>query len=213
MIRVLICDDQEIVRDGLGAMLKTDPRITITGAARDGEEALELIEKSPPDLVLMDLKMPGMNGIQATREITRRHPEVKVLVLTTYDGDEWVFDALKGGAAGYLLKDTPREQLLSAITGTLEGKTHLDPSIAGKLLPLARKDTRTDSTLTANLGEREREILSLLAKGLSNSEIAARLFLSEGTIRNYVSSLFEKLGVPDRTQAAILAIRCGLGND
>jgi two-component system, NarL family, response regulator LiaR len=212
MLRVLICDDQDVVREGLQAILRTAAGLEVVGTARDGAEALELIPSTKPDVVLMDLKMPGMNGIQATREIRTRYPEIRVLVLTTYDADEWVFDAVRSGAAGYLLKDTPREQLIEAIKGTAAGKTHVDPNVAGKLFSqVAQSPAATESAVADSLSEREREVLGLLAHGLSNADIAARLYLSEGTIRNYVSSIFTKLGVTDRTQAAVLALRHGLG--
>ena len=213
MVRVLICDDQDIVREGMQAILKTAPEIEVVGVARDGAEALEMIPATQPQVVLMDLKMPGMNGIQATREIRARFSQVHVLVLTTYDADEWVFDAIRSGAAGYLLKDTPREQLLAAIKGTAEGKTHVDPNIAGKLFSqVSQAPAAANSTIADSLSERERDVLRLLAQGLSNADIAAQLFLSEGTVRNYVSTIFVKLGVTDRTQAAVLALRYGLAD-
>jgi NarL family two-component system response regulator LiaR len=212
-IRVLIVDDQDLVREGLRLILEPMDGIEVVGVARDGAEALELIPSARPDVVLMDLKMPGMNGIQATRLICARYPGVRVLVLTTFDADEWVFDAIRSGAAGYLLKDTPRQRLLEAIQGTVEGKTHVDPVVAGKLFSkLARSPSTADTSIADTLSVREREVLSLLAQGLSNADIAARLFLSEGTVRNYVSSVFNKLGVSDRTQAAVLAMRFGLAD-
>ena len=211
MIRVLICDDQDVVCEGLRAILKTASGLEVVGVARDGAEALELVPKVRPNVVLMDLKMPGMNGIQATRHIRTQYPQVRVLVLTTYDADEWVFDAIRSGAAGYLLKDTPRDQLVEAIKGTASGKTHVDPNVAGKLFAqVAQAPAAVDTLVADALSEREREVLGLLARGLSNADIAARLCLSEGTVRNYVSAIFSKLGVSDRTQAAVLAIRHGL---
>jgi NarL family two-component system response regulator LiaR len=211
MLRILICDDQDVVREGLQAILKTAAGIEVVGTACDGAEALELIPTAQPDVVLMDLKMPGMNGIQTTREICTRYPTVRVLVLTTYDADEWVFDAIRSGATGYLLKDTPREQLVEAIRGTAAGKTHVDPNVAGKLFnQVVQSPSAAETSVADNLSEREREVLGLLAHGLSNADIAARLYLSEGTVRNYVSAIFTKLGVTDRTQAAVLALRHGL---
>lgn len=213
MIRVLICDDQVVVTDGLEMILAADPDIEVVGMAHDGAEALELIPDTHPDLVLMDLKMPGVNGIQATREIKQRYPEVKVLVLTTFGEDEWVFDAVRSGAAGYLLKGTPRAELVAAIKGTAAGETFIDPSIGGTLLShVAKTTTQQDTTITADLSERELEILKLLASGLTNTEIAARLFLSKGTVRNYISAILTKLDVEDRTQAAVLAVRHGLAD-
>ena len=211
MIRVLICDDQDIVREGMRAILSTVPGIEVTGVASDGAEAVEMVEKQQPDVVLMDLNMPGVNGIQATRKIHDKFPGVHVLALTTYDADEWVFDAIRAGASGYLLKGTPRAGLIKAIEGTAAGQTYIDPGVAGKLLThIAGTTVVHDTTLADTLSPREREILNLLANGLSNVEIAKQLFLSEGTVRNYVSGIFTKLGVTDRTQAAIIALRHGL---
>lgn len=213
MIKVLICDDQDLVCEGLKGILSTDPELTLVGVAKDGAEALEMIPACQPDLVLMDLKMPVMNGVQATRQIRREYPGIEVLVLTTYDADEWVFDAIRAGARGYLLKDTPRQRLLAAIKEASAGKTPVDPAVAGKLFAHVTQQTAApDTAITSLLSEREKEVLGLLGKGLSNGEIAARIYLSEGTVRNYVSSIFEKLGVEDRTQAAVLAIRYGLTN-
>ncbi len=211
MIRVLICDDQDVVLEGLQTILKSAPEIEVVAVAHDGAEALEKIPQAHPDVILMDLKMPEMNGIQATREIRNRFPDVGVLVLTTYDADEWVFDAIRSGAVGYLLKDTPRRELIAAVIGTASGKSHIDPNVAGKLLNhISQTTTIPESSIADTLNERERAILKLLAHGLSNTDIAKRLYLSEGTVKNYVSSIFDKLGVSDRTQAAILAIRAGL---
>jgi DNA-binding NarL/FixJ family response regulator len=185
--------------------------IEVVGIANDGEQAVEAVAKLHPDVVLMDLKMPVMTGIQATRLIHSQFPEVRVLVLTTYDFDEWVFDAIRNGAAGYLLKDTPRETLVSAIHGTAAGKTYVDPEVAGKLFnQISRGSAPPDASLVDSLSDRERDVLRLLASGMSNSDIAQHLYLSEGTVRNYVSSILTKLGVSDRTQAAVLALRAGI---
>lgn len=212
MIRVIVVDDQAVVCDGLELILGSDPQLQVIGKAYDGDQALEQVAEKQPDLVLMDLKMPGLNGIQATREIKRRHPEVKVLALTTYGDDEWVFDAIRAGADGYLLKGIKREELLNAVKGTMEGKTHVDPVVAGKLFQsVARATAPFPTKLREALSEREVEILRLIAQGYTNAEIADKLYLTRGTVRNYVSSILEKLGVEDRTKAAILAIQCGLG--
>ncbi len=212
MIRVLICDDQWIVCEGLELILGHDPEIEVVALASNGVDALVKVRNTQPDVVLMDLKMPEMNGVQATRKIKAEFPEVKVIVLTTFGDDEWVFDAVRAGAVGYLLKGTPREQLVAAVKGTVAGETYLDPKIAGKLLDaVATQGAPTaDSALLDDLTEREREVLRLLTQGLSNSEIASRLYLSAGTVRNYVSSILTKLDVADRTQAAVLALRHGL---
>lgn len=211
MIRVLICDDQRIVCDGLQTILDADPEIKVIGVAYDGAEALELVSQVQPDVVLMDLKMPVMDGIQATRKIHQQYPQIKVLVLTTYSADEWVFDAIRGGAAGYLLKGTPKEQVIAAVKGTAAGDTHIDPAVGGKLFAHVTQSTGQPATSIADtLTNRELDVLRLLARGLTNADIAQQLFLSEGTVRNYVSSVLAKLDVPDRTQAAILALRHGL---
>jgi len=212
-MKVLICDDQAIVRDGLRMMLNLERDIDVVGAARDGAEAVELAQALQPDLVLMDLKMPGFNGIEATRQICAHWPQVKVLVLTTYDDDEWLFDAIRAGAAGYLLKDTPRAEVVEAIRGTVAGRAYVDPAVTAKLLhQLADNQTQPATTITDKLSEREVDVLRLLARGYTNADIAGALHLSEGTVRNHVSAIFAKLEVGDRTQAAIIAIQHGLGN-
>ena len=211
MIRVLICDDQVLVTDGLEMILNADPEIEVVGTAHDGAEALELIPQRRPDLVLMDLKMPGINGIHATRAIHKQYPEIKVLVLTTFGDDEWVFDAIRSGAAGYLLKGTPRAELVKAIKGTASGATHVDPEVAGKLFSQVAQSSGSQATTVAqDLSERELDVLKLLAQGFTNAEIAAQLYLTKGTVRNYVSAILAKLEVEDRTQAAILALKHGL---
>ena len=211
MIRVVICDDQEVVREGLRAILGTAPSVEVVGVAQDGAQAIAVVAATQPAVVLMDLNMPGVNGIQATRTIGERYPAVRVLALTTYDAEEWVFDAIRAGAVGYLLKDTPRAELIKAIEGTAAGQTYVDPAVAGKLFTqVASRSVATDTTVGAGLSEREREVLRLVARGLSKAEIAGQLFLSEGTVRNHVSALLTKLGVADRTQAAVLALRHGL---
>lgn len=211
MIKVLICDDQEIVCDGLQHILETDSEISVFGIAHNGAEALKLMEECQPDLVLMDLKMPVMNGIVATRKIREKYPHVHVLILTTFDDDEWLFDAVRSGAAGYLLKDRPRDELIKAVKGTVKGESHLDPSIAGKLMnTVAHSNPPLIPSVEISLSNREIEVLRLIALGLSNADIAKRLFLSEGTVRNYTSSLFAKLNVSDRTQAVVVALKMGL---
>jgi DNA-binding NarL/FixJ family response regulator len=210
-MRVVICDDQAIIRDGLELLLKLERDIEVVGLAQDGAEAVELVKELQPDLVLMDLKMPGMNGVEATRCITTLSPGVKVLVLTTFDDDEWVFDAIRAGACGYLLKDTPREKLIEALHGTSQGKSYVDPLVAGKILGKVADSQEAPHTLIIEkLTEREVEVLHLIAHGYSNADIAERLHLSEGTVRNHVSATLTKLEVPDRTQAAIMAIRYGI---
>jgi DNA-binding NarL/FixJ family response regulator len=210
-IRVLICDDQAIVREGLEMILSADKDIKVVALASDGYEAIEKVAAMKPDLVLMDLKMPGLNGVRATDEIRKKHPEVRVLVLTTFAEDEWVFDAIRSGASGYLLKGTPRQELIAAVKGTAAGKSYIDPAVGGKVLSeMARSESHKPSTVAKDLSERELDVLKLLAKGLSNAEIAETLHLTRGTVRNYISAILAKLGVSDRTQAAILAVNFGL---
>lgn len=210
MIKVLIVDDQALARDGLALIVGAADDVEVVGTAEDGAQALDQIEDHTPDLVLMDLKMPTMNGVQATRRIRERFPDVRVLVLTTYDADDWVLDAIRAGARGYLLKDSPRDTITDAIQRVMAGETIMSPTIASKLYQFVQQGTPTDSTLAEQLNPREREILSHLANGRSNAEIAERIHLAEGTVRNYVSSIFSKLDVTDRTQAAAVAWRHGL---
>jgi NarL family two-component system response regulator LiaR len=210
MIQVLLVDDQLIVCEGLRVVLGASPTIEVAGLAHDGAQALRQVEALQPDIVLMDLKMPVMNGVQATREIRARYPEIRVLVLTTYDDDEWVIDAIRAGAAGYLLKDSGAEELITAIKGTVAGKTHVDPAVAATLFSVVREGAPANAEVAGLLSEREREILRLLASGLTNAGIAERLNLAEGTVRNHVTSILGKLNVTDRAQATALAWRYGL---
>ena len=211
MIRLLIVDDQLIVCEGLQKILSSEKDFEVVGIANDGQDALTQVASKIPDLVLMDLKMPVMNGIITTRKIKEKFPAIFVLVLTTYDDDEWIFDAVRAGASGYLLKDTPPSELIEAIRGTLTGKSFVDPNITGKLLnEIASRKPPSKNQTNFSLSEREQQILRLLAQGLSNADIAQQLYLTEGTIRNYTSEIFQKLGVSDRTQAAVIAIRYGL---
>lgn len=216
MIRVVLVDDQIMVREGLAAIIGTDPDIEVVGQADNGEEALTQVRALAPDLVVMDLQMPVMNGVQATEALKESHPSLPVLVLTTYAADEWVFDAIRAGAAGYLLKDSRRDELVAAIKGTMAGESFLDPAIAGKLMKhYSQKKMFSQSKAaiedpTDTLTERERDVLRLIGEGLNNSAIAERLHLAPGTVRNYVSTIFEKLNVADRTQAAIIAMKADL---
>lgn len=210
VIRVLIVDDQAVVCEGLRVMLSAAPPIEVVGVAYNGAEALKLMVTLKPTLVLMDLKMPVMNGIHTTRAIREQYPDVNVLVLTTYADDEWLFDAIRAGADGYILKDSRREDIVAAVMGTAAGRTHIDPAVAGRLLSFVQTGTAPESTIINDFNEREREILRLVAHGLTNAAIAERLHLAEGTVRNYVSTILTKLDVEDRTQAAALAWRCGL---
>lgn len=221
-IRVLVVDDQDVVRHGLGVILSHQAGIEVAGYAADGQEALEQAAALRPDVALMDLKMPRMNGIQATRQITRQFPAVKVVALTTYDGDEWVFDAIRAGASGYLLKDSDGAEIVAAVRGAMAGQVRIDPAVAGKVLhefnrlagPPGRPTPPHSSDQVPlpleELTERELSVLQELAQGKSNREIADSLHLAEGTVKNYVSIIIDKLHANDRTQAAILALKRGL---
>lgn len=210
MIKVLICDDQQLVSEGLATILKASPHIEVVGVAHNGDEALVLTEKHQPQVVLMDLKMPGMSGVEATLEIRNRFPNVRVLVLTTYALDEWVADAIRAGASGYLLKDISGEKLIESVLGTAQGKTYLDPDVAGNLLQLlAQGKPLPPLERGQDFTEREREILSLLAMGYNNTRIAETLYLTQATVRNLISGLLRKLNLEDRTQLALFAVRSG----
>ena len=204
----MLCDDQTVVRDGLDAILSVVPHIEVVGAAEHGAEAVQLVERFQPHVVLMDLNMPVMNGIQATRQIRERFPKVQVLALTTYATDEWVYDAIRAEAAGYLLKNTKRDMLVAAIEGTAAGEAQLSPDVARKLMNYVA-DTSVQSF--EELSKREREILHLITQGRTNPEIAEQLNLATGTVRNYVSEILAKLDVSDRAAAAALAVKLGVG--
>ena len=213
-IHLVICDDQFIVCEGLRAVLESEPSFVIDGMAQNGQEAVDLVSSKHPDVVLMDLKMPQMDGVEATRIIHEQHPETKVIILTTFDTDEYVVNAIRNGAEGYLLKDLPREDLIQSIVDTVNGLHFIDPQVAGKLMHLVSNPhvvpSSQDQQLIDTLNHRELEILQCLGRGYTNTEIAQTLYLSEGTVKNNVSSILTKLGVNDRTQAALLAVRNGI---
>lgn len=211
MIRVIVCDDQDIVCQGLSTILNNDPEIEVVAVAHDGQALLDILPEHKPDLVLLDLKMPGMNGVRAAQQMKQTFPSIQIIILTTYDDDEWLFDALHSGVQGYLLKDTPSKRIIEAIKGTMKGETFLDPGIAGKVLSsVSYQELSVKSKNAVQLSDRETEVLHLMARGLTNADIARELFLSEGTVRNYASALFAKLKVSDRTQAVIAGLRQGL---
>jgi len=210
-IRILVADDHAIVRKGIRALLVTEPDIEVVGEAENGREAVIETEKLRPDVILMDLVMPEMDGIEAIRRITARQPEARILVLTSFAADDKVFPAIKAGALGYLLKDSGPEELVQAIHQVYRGESSLHPTIARKLLQeLSRPSERppTPEPLT----EREVEVLRLVARGQSNQEIADQLVISEATVRTHVSNILGKLHLASRTQAALYALREGLAS-
>lgn len=202
MIRVLLVDDQSLIRQGLRALLELDAQLEVVGEAENGQAAINLVEQLQPDVILMDIRMPIMDGVAATREICKKFPQIKVLVLTTFDDDEYVTAAMNHGATGYLLKDTPSEELAIAIRAVHKGYTQLAPGIVKKLLT----PTPIQSPPALNeLTKREMEVLRLIASGANNREIAQKLFISEGTVKNHVTNILNRLNLRDRTQAAIFA--------
>lgn len=210
-IRVLLVDDHDIVRKGLRALLDREAGIEVAGEAEDGEHAARIAERLRPDVVLMDLEMPGIGGVEATRRIVETRPGTKVVVLTSHASDEDVFPALKAGALGYLLKHSAPEDVLHAIRQAHRGETVLHPTIARMVLQELHRPPHPNQTTTAEpLSERELEVLRQIARGLSNQEIADALVVGEATVRSHVSSILRKLQVASRTQAALYALRRGL---
>ncbi|MEV5264554.1 response regulator transcription factor [Streptomyces werraensis] len=214
MIRVLIADDQQMVRQGFTVLLNTQPDIEVVGQAVNGVEAVAKVDELPPDVVLMDIRMPELGGIEATARITAVHPEVKVLVLTTFDLDEYVYEALRAGASGFLLKDASAEQLAEAVRVVAAGDALLAPGVTRRLIAeFSRLDARPRTPPRQKAGgltERETEVLALIAQGLSNAEIAVRLVVAEQTVKTHVGRILVKLGLRDRTQAAVFAYESGL---
>jgi DNA-binding NarL/FixJ family response regulator len=203
-IRLLIVDDHPVVRDGLRGMLAADPSLQVVGEASDGAEAIGLVKSLRPDVVLMDLRMPGLGGVAAIKALAEQGAEARVLVLTTYDSDSDVTPALEAGATGYLLKDAPQEQLVRAIQAAARGESVLAPSVATRLVSQLRVPARD------SLSERELEVLSLIARGETNRGAAARLFISEATVKTHLLHIYEKLGVNDRAAAVAAAYERGL---
>ena len=213
-IKILLVDDQPLFREGLRTLLSVHSDFEVVGEAGNGEEALRLARALQPSVVLMDLQMPVLDGVAATRRLHEEQPGCRVIVLTTFDDDEMVFDGLRAGAVGYLLKDAPSEKLAEAIRGAARGESFLQPSVAAKVVAefarLSRKTVRTQASVIEPLSERELEILRLIAQGASNREIAKALFLAEGTVKNHVTNILGKLEARDRTQAALKARDSGL---
>jgi DNA-binding NarL/FixJ family response regulator len=213
-VRVLLVDDQALFREGLRTILATYEGLEVVGEAANGEEALRLAPAARPDVVLMDLKMPVMDGPAATRALRDVLPACKVIALTTFDDDEWVFEGLRAGAVGYLLKDTPSAKIVEAIHAAVRGASLLEPVVAAKVLAeltrLSERARRPDPAAARGLSDREVEVLRLVATGAANKEIAVALGLTEGTVKNHLTNVFTKLGVQDRTQAALLARELGI---
>lgn len=212
-IRILVADDHNIVRKGIKVLLATEKDMQVVGEAENGLEAVEKAVSLEPDVVLMDIVMPGMDGIEATRKITAERPSTRILVLTSFAADDKVFPAVKAGALGYLLKDSTPQQLVEAIRQVARGEPSLEPSIARKVLQeLSNPGGGTGRQTSDPLTEREMDVLRLIAQGMSNREIAAKIFVAEWTVRSHVSNILGKLHLADRTQAALYALREGLAS-
>jgi DNA-binding NarL/FixJ family response regulator len=214
MIRVVLVDDQAMVRAGFRMILETEADVTVVGEASDGHEAIELVARSVPDVVLMDVRMPRMDGIEATRRIVASGSGARVLMLTTFDLDDYVFAALRAGASGFLLKDAPAEQLVNAVRVIADGDALLAPSVTRLLIDEVSRRPLVDADVVApglgDLTERELEVLRLIARGMSNGEIAGELYLGEATVKTHVGRVLTKLGVRDRVQAVVLAYESGV---
>jgi DNA-binding NarL/FixJ family response regulator len=208
-VRVLIADDQTLFRVGLARLLEEDPRVQIVGQAGDGAEAVKLAGSLKPDVVLMDLKMPNLDGIEATRQIATSYPGVKVLLLTTFEADNHVIQALKAGASGYILKDSKPDSIVSSLLAVMAGERVMASAVANRVLEMLT-GTTTPKEFYDGLTGREIEILKLLAGGMANKQIAYKLKISEKTVRNHVSNMYEKLNIYDRSQAVLYAVRKGL---
>jgi len=213
-VRVLLVDDQTLFRAGLRTLLSTRPEVEVIGEAENGQDAVRLAAQLRPDVVLMDLKMPVLDGVAATRRLRVQLPTCRIVALTTFEDDELVFEVLRAGAVGYLLKDAPVDRLVDAILAAARGESVLQPSVASKVLAelsrLSSQPAPAAPSALDRLSDRERDVLRLLGRGASNKEIAAALFLAEGTVKNHITSIFTKLEVSDRTQAALRARELGL---
>jgi len=216
-VRIIVADDHQVVRTGFAALLDTQPDFTVLGTASDGAEAVQMSLELRPDVVLMDVRMPGTDGIEATRQLSGGENSPRVIILTTFDLDEYVYDALRAGASGFLLKDVTAERLFDAVRVVAAGEALLAPAVTRRLIsefarlrPQAAAEPERAAAAIGDLTPRETEVLSLLAEGLSNPEIAARLVVTEETVKTHVSRVLHKLGLRDRTQAVVLAYESGL---
>jgi len=210
-IRVVLADDQPLVRAGLRMILGTEPGIEVVGEANDGAAAVAVCAEQRPDVILMDVRMPEVDGLEATRRLARLDAPPRILMLTTFDLDDVVYDALRAGASGFLLKDAPEERLVAAIRVVAEGGSLFAPSVTRRLIEeFARRAAPRPAPSLANLTEREREVLGQVARGLSNAEIAAELYVTENTVKTHVARVLMKLGLRDRVQAVVVAYESGL---
>ncbi|WP_032120636.1 response regulator transcription factor [Clostridium amazonitimonense] len=205
MIRVLIADDQTLMRDGLKTILDLEDDIEVVATCENGEQAIEQAIKLHPDVILMDIRMPVMNGVESVKKIKTSLPKIAVIMLTTFDDDEYIVEALSNGASGYLLKDIPADKLIEAIRDSLKGQLFIPTNIAAKLVAKLSNKENSKEVLKKklDLSEREIEVSSLLIEGHSNKQIAAKLFISEGTVKNYISNIYSKIGISDRTKAVL----------
>ena len=210
MIRVLLADDQSLVRAGFRMILRAEPDIEVVGEAADGREAVDRAREMRPDVVLMDIRMPGLDGIAATRHVTALDPAPRVLVLTTFDLDEYVYESLRAGASAFLLKDAPEQQLLAAVRVVADGGSLFAPSVTRRLVERFARPAAPEPPALAELTAREQEVLRLVARGRSNAEIAAELIVSEHTAKTHVASILRKLDLRNRVQAVVLAYETGL---
>ncbi len=212
MIRILLVDDQQLVRSGFRMMLDAESDVVVVGEASDGTEAVRAVKLDPPDLVLMDVQMPGMDGLEATKQITALDDPPRVLILTTFERDDYVFTALRNGASGFILKNAPPEQLLDAVRTVAAGEALLAPSVTRRIVEeFARRPAAPAAAAeVSDLTERELDVLRLLARGRSNAEIAEELFVGEATVKTHVSNVFMKLGIRDRVQAVVFAYENGV---
>ena len=218
MIKILIADDQELIRESLGIVLSANADMEVVGMAADGRSVMSMIKKNKPDVILMDIRMPGMDGVECTRLVKEKYPEIFIIILTTFDDDEYVYGALKYGASGYLLKGISMKNLASAVRTVVSGRAMINPEITDKVVKLFNQmakgnySVQVDEKQTENLTKTEWKVIQKIGCGLSNKEIAADLILSEGTVRNYLSSILGKLELRDRTQVAIWAVQTGTVN-